>query len=1278
MAFLTLAATMSAQVVTVPNSVFRTMLLLADVDNTIAKDASSNPIKIDINDDGQIQVSEALLVHHLDINGFLITDITGIAAFTNLRVLDCQNNQLTNLDVNTLTNLTRLMCSGNNLTSLDVSALVELDFLFCDFNEISNLNVGSIPELKFLSADGNNLISLTLSGLPQLAAVILSNNQLTNLSLSNLPLLQTLEVSHNQLTSLNVNQIPSLTQVLCFYNQLTSLDVSALTGLTNLNCGENNIPTLNLNGLTNLTNLQCSYLPNNAVINGNNLNALTNFQYVGQNSDITLNGFPNVQNMTMNLAQPTVTINLSGFNANTNFYMFGSQVANFTVNGVGALQLRAINCSNNQLTSLTLNSISALKSLDCNNNKLTSVNLSNLPNLDYLDVSRNRITSLNLSNLPNLKHLDCNNNKLSSLDLTGLPALEYLNCSNYSDHDIVGNQITSLAVSGLTNLKYLDCSNYGFNGILGALGNQITSLDVNGLTNLEELRCNKNNIPTLTINNLTNLTHLDVSYNLLTSLDLVGLTNLVYLNFNNNELSNVNMTGLVNITELQCGFNQIETLNLVNMPNLTKLYVSSNLLTTLDLTGLTHITNLNCEVNQLTTLNLSTMPNLVYLNCNSNQLASIDLSNVGNLTELQCNSNGMTNLNLNAQTQLLYLSCGGNQLTNLDLQATSNLLHVYCGMNQLTSLDISNLTQLLSLDFSWNQITSIDVSPSPAFYGLICDHNQLTSLDLSNSPMLYSLVCHDNQITSIDVSNASTLNYLRVQNNALTELFMKNGSFENEFDVSNNPNLAYICADDSELASVQTQLNTLGMTTTVSNSYCTFSPGGPHNTVIGTTIFDGNNNGCNVNDPLHPNIRVDFTDDFSTGSAFTNTDGICTFYSGAGNYTLFPNIENASAFNISPASATINFPNANYNVSNQSFCLSANGVHPDVEVVISPISPARPGFDATYQIVYKNKGNQILAGNITLAFDDSKMDLLTSIPATDAQTTNTLEWSYGALLPFESRAINLEFNINSPTETPAVNNGDILAFTTSVTPVTGDETPSDNTFIFNQVVVNSFDPNDITCLEGASVSPTEIGDYLHYIVNFENTGSANAVNVVVRMEVHENEYDIPSLQVMNTSHSARTTITGNIVEFVFENIQLEATSGDPAVGGHGNVLFKIRSNTGLENGDMVSKRANIFFDYNFPIETNDAETTFSTLQVPGVNVDDNIAIYPNPAQHEVNVTSKHEIKSLHLYDIQGRLLQIVNVNETQAKIDIASRTNGIYFLKVTTSEGIKVEKIIKQ
>ncbi len=1312
----------NAQIVTIPDAAFKAKLLSADVTNEIAEDALANPIKIDTNNDGEIQTSEALTVYKLRILNDIVLSATGISSFTNLRQLEFFQNPLLSLDVSALTNLTHLKCAqtlipslnlsgltnlksvfceNNPLTTLNVNGLVNLQDLYCAYNQLTTLNLTSLTNLRLLMCSENPLTSLNVSGLSNLNILIteytslstlnlsgLTNlkmlscggNNLTSLNVSGSTMLEQLHCSNNLLTSLNVSALTQLTNLNCFYNQISNLDLSNATGLTNLSCGENNISVLNLNGLAQLTALECSYLPNNLVINGTGLTALTYFTYVGSNSDLTLNGFPNLNSASIGLTQPIITLNVSGFNPNATLYVGNNNITGLTVNGTVGTSLGSLYSSNGQLTNLTLNNLVNLRSLNCSNNQLTTLSLTNLPDLTNLEVGRNKLTSLDLTNLPNLKHLDCNNNKISNLNLTALPALEYLNCSNYIDFGFVGNQITALDLSGLPNLKHLDCSNYAFNGSLGAAGNVISSLDVNNLTQLEVLKFNKNQVATLNVNGLTQLTDLDCSFNHLTDLDLSGLTNLSKLDFSNNQLANVNLTDLINITELTCRTNAITTLNVTNMPLLRKLDCTANLLTTLNLTGLTQIVELNVQGNQLTTLDLSAMENLYYFNCNSNFISNLDLSNLPNLNELHCVSNAMTNLNVSSCTLLQGLFCNGNQLTNLDLTPLTNLRHLNCEQNQLTSLNVSTLTNLLGLDFGMNQIASIDLTGLTSVYGIGCRNNLLTSLDVSNLPDLYSVDCSSNQITTLDVSNAAVLEYLRCNNNPfLTTLYMKNGASEGTIDVSNNPLLTYICADDAELATVQNQLNASGMTWTVCNSYCTLTPGGPHNTVIGTTIFDGNNNGCNSNDPLHPNIRIDFTDGLgTTGSAFTNSEGIVTFYAGAGNYTITPNIENAASFNISPASATINFPDDNNNIGNQSFCLSANGVHPDVEVVISTISPARPGFDADYEIVYKNKGNQVLSGNITFTFDDSRLDLITALPVADTQTTNNLDWTYSSLLPFESRSIALTFNVNAPTELPAVNNGDLLTFAATITPDAGDETPLDNAFNFNQIVVGAFDPNNIICLEGASVAPTEIGNYLHYVVNFENTGTAAAENVVVNLVIDPAEFDITTLQIINTSHEAFAEVRDNVAEFKFPNINLQPTAGDPPVNGHGNILFKMKSRTSLLAGDAVTNKADIYFDYNFPIETEDAETVFAALSSSVFTKDDSITMYPNPANDFVHIKSDTNITLIELFDIQGRIIETRLESTNAVKLDISDKANGIYFLRITTEEGKKVEKLVKE
>ena len=264
----------------------------------------------------------------------------------------------------------------------------------------------------------------------------------------------------------------------------------------------------------------------------------------------------------------------------------------------------------------------------------------------------------------------------------------------------------------------------------------------------------------------------------------------------------------------------------------------------------------------------------------------------------------------------------------------------------------------------------------------------------------------------------------------------------------------------------------------------------------------------------------------------------------------------------------------------------------------------------------------------------------------------------------------MTININAPTDTPPVNINDLLTFTANAVNAL-DENPADNTFNYVQTITGSYDPNNIICLEGDVVSPSAIGNYLHYVINFENTGTGAAENIVVQDAINTSQFDLSSLQLLHTSHDVTARVVGETIEFIFENINLD-------IGGHGNILLKIKSKNNLVVGDMVSKQANIFFDYNFPVETNLANTTFQSLSVNDNIIDDSISVYPNPVKEIVNINSIDKINSVSLYDVQGRLLFVNLANGNTAELNLASNANGIYFLKIKTQSGTKTEKIIKE
>lgn len=191
MGLLLVLCTSKAQIVNVPDTIFKTYLITSPEINT--------------NGDNEIQTSEALaFTGTVDCNNANITNLTGIEAFVNITKLLCYDNQLTSLDVSHNTALTNLQCDGNQLENLDVSNNTALVILWCNSNRLATLNVEENKVLKDLRCYDNQLTDLSIDNNTNLERLYVHLNQLTNLDLSMNVLMKDLFCSWNQLTRLNI------------------------------------------------------------------------------------------------------------------------------------------------------------------------------------------------------------------------------------------------------------------------------------------------------------------------------------------------------------------------------------------------------------------------------------------------------------------------------------------------------------------------------------------------------------------------------------------------------------------------------------------------------------------------------------------------------------------------------------------------------------------------------------------------------------------------------------------------------------------------------------------------------------------------------------------------------------------------------------------------------------------------------------------------------------------------------------------------------------------
>ena len=950
-------------------------------------------------------------------------------------------------------------------------------------------------------------------------------------------------------------------------NMSEALDVSEIKIRPKvINIGGNEEPDFNepdnimsYEGINNFTNavsivLYRIAMPNNEIIISG-LSNLKNFSSGFYNSDpgkISVINCPDLESLNLSsieLTDGNIISQLKSLSLNygispKNLFLDKIQNAYLLEN----LVLSSDSFSFNSSEALILSSHNNLRSVNISNIGFSNIDLSHCDQLtsvsvigNYSDNNPLQIGTLDVSVCPLLKDLNLTNSNsksgISTLIANNCSSLETIKSNSQFLQTFSANNCPLLSAVDLYACKILETSNVPSLKTISVRRFDGESFDATPVTNLEILDFNYFNPSTSPFNN---------AFGSLKNLTIKNNTLLKNLSLNNQPISDLDVSGMTSLETLSAGVgyryggdpqpdfstNFLQHLNAENCIALKNVDCTGQM-------GLLSASFKNCQ-------SLEKFEILFAMGQNHSELNKLNFENCSAITDIIASQTELNDLNIKNCSNLKTLSVAGNELENLVFENTDKIEHLYIGGSKLSAIDVSSL---------------------------------------GNLKLIY---CPDSKFSSLDFSQNKKLEVVALMDNPnLESLFIKNGQkqyIEEYGGAFKNTNIKYICADDSEIEEIKTNLALAKINASV-NTYCAFTPGGDHNTISGTAKYDADNNGCDVSDNAFEFLKLKINDGTDSGQTFVQNDGTYQFYTQAGNFTVTAQAENPGLFTVAPSSFTTTFADSNNNIYSQDICVTANGTQNDAEVVIAPLTGARPGFDATYKLVWRNKGNTVLTGKVIMNYDSNLMTFQSSTLPYSALSNGSIQFDYSGLKPFENASTEITFTVNTPTNaTNPVNSGDIMAFNAQITPNNTDLTPEDNNFSFRQTVVNSFDPNDITCMEGEIIPSVAVGKYLHYVVNFENTGTAEAENIVVKMAIDPAEFDINTLQLQNASADVTTVITGNQVEFQFRNIKLQS-------GGHGNVLLKVKSLSALQEGDSVDNQAEIFFDYNFPIATNEYTTT---------------------------------------------------------------------------------------
>jgi uncharacterized repeat protein (TIGR01451 family) len=439
-----------------------------------------------------------------------------------------------------------------------------------------------------------------------------------------------------------------------------------------------------------------------------------------------------------------------------------------------------------------------------------------------------------------------------------------------------------------------------------------------------------------------------------------------------------------------------------------------------------------------------------------------------------------------------------------------------------------------------------------------------------------------------------------------------------------------IGGNNNDQANRMAQLNNnavfvIGETTSYNNGDIYNSKGGSDafifrlgatNTISGLVYLDVNGN--HIKDDSEPFIETGIMKStkglITTGSNITN--GYFAIAADTGTYITEPVI-NSPYIQSFPANHTSTF-SAYAGRDSVNFALvPVPGIN-DLRITLLPVTAARTGAQTRYLIKYENPGTTTISnGNIKLVKDartiyDSASVLQNSI------VSDTITWNFSNFAPLETREIRVYLKLPVP---PAVNINDTLHLTASVNPIAGDTTPVNNTALLNQLVVGSFDPNDKTESHGSAFPAQQLanGEYLNYVIRFQNTGTDTAFRVLVR-DTLNNKLNWSSFEMIGASHPYRLTIrNGNQLEWKFDPIILP-DSNHSVLNSQGYIAYRIRPLATLIAGDSITNRAGIYFDFNPPVMTNTQLTVIdnSIVVCPGGSTEYKAGISGIGYQWQVN------------------------------------------------------------